>query len=187
MTVCTICGDIAVAVGLCNKHYRRMRRNGSPTALRRPGSQMTVAERLALHSRPTESGCIEWTAAKNNDGYGQIKYNGKMSLAHRVAYEVAHGAIDASLCVMHSCDNPACINIAHLSLGTHQENMADMASKSRTNPIHGARHHKAKLTDADVLAIRADKRTQPIIAAHYGVCLSTVESIKARTTWRHLP
>lgn len=187
MTICTICGIEAVAHGLCDKHYRRMRRNGSPDALRRPGSQMTVAERLALHSIRTESGCIEWTAAKNSSGYGQIKYNGKMSLAHRVAYEVAHGEIDASLCVMHSCDNPACINIAHLSLGTHQDNIADRTRKGRENPVQGSRHYKAKLTDADVLAIRADHRTQPVIAAQYGVSLSTIESIKGRRSWRHLP
>lgn len=186
MTTCTHCNGEVVAKGLCDKHYRRLRRTGSPTGLLRQGSNMTIQERLSLHSKPVESGCIEWQAAKNNDGYGQVKYNGKMRLAHRVAYELANGAIDPELCVMHTCDNPSCINPYHLVLGTHQENMADMARKSRTNPVQGVRHHKAKLTESDVLAIRSDSRSHPAIAAAYQISVGTVENIKYLRTWRHI-
>ena len=90
-----------------------------------------VAERLRDKLIATPGGCLEYQGVRNSDGYGQIKVDGKMLLAHRVAYELAHGPIPSGLCVCHRCDNPSCCNPDHLFLGTHNENVKDMIDKGR--------------------------------------------------------
>lgn len=79
----------------------------------------------------TDEDCWEWNGARQRAGYGAFN-NGKMIFsAHRYAAKRAFGDFDASLFVCHKCDNPSCINPAHLFLGTHQDNAADMGSKGR--------------------------------------------------------
>jgi hypothetical protein len=79
---------------------------------------------------------------------------------------------------------PACINPNHLFLGTHDANNKDMAAKARTR--RGLAHHNAKLSAAEVEAIRLDVRPQPIVAAKYGINQSTVCRIKARQRRPHI-
>lgn len=78
-----------------------------------------------------ETGCHEWSKGLDRCGYGLVKYNDKMRLVHRVAYEVYHGVNPEGYEVLHSCDNPKCYNPAHLSLGSHSDNMRDCVSKGR--------------------------------------------------------
>ena len=76
--------------------------------------------------------CIEWRGGKTSAGYGQIWERGKFrQYAHRWAYEKFYGPIPKGLYVLHSCDNPPCINPKHLRAGTHAENVADMVSRGR--------------------------------------------------------
>jgi len=75
--------------------------------------------------------CIEAPGYRMPNGYAKKTYEGKQQLAHRVAWQQAYGPIPAGLEVLHFCDNPACINLDHLCLGTHAANMADMARKGR--------------------------------------------------------
>ena len=93
---------------------------------------MTTADRLTARSVERANGCIEWTGATNGSwGYGQISVNGKSVLTHRLSWELANGPIPNGLLVLHRCDNPPCCNPAHLFLGTHADNMADMLAKGR--------------------------------------------------------
>lgn len=107
--------------------------------------------------------------------------------AHRVAYALANGINPAQFeggVVMHTCDNPACVNVQHLRLATQQENMKDKTAKGRNQ--FGAKCTYAKLSDEDVRAIRADDRPQCEIAAQYGLVQQTVSDIKRRRIWAHL-
>lgn len=84
------------------------------------------------------TGCWEFTGGKNNIGYGMVRDDKKMRTAHRVSYEEHNNIkIPQNLVVMHSCDNPCCVNPQHLSLGTRQDNMQDMINKGRHKPFNG--------------------------------------------------
>ena len=76
-------------------------------------------------------GCWEWIGRFGNAGYGQVKRNGKNKGAHRISYELTHGAIPAGLCVLHRCDNRKCVRPDHLFLGTKRDNTRDMIQKGR--------------------------------------------------------
>ena len=76
-------------------------------------------------------GCWEWTAYRDPLGYGRLNVDGVPVLAHRLAYELEHGAIPDGMCILHRCDNPPCVNPDHLWLGTQADNSLDMASKGR--------------------------------------------------------
>jgi len=75
--------------------------------------------------------CWLWTGAKSSSGYGHLNINKKTIKAHRFSYEMHFGKFDLNKIILHSCDNPLCVNPAHLSLGTKKDNGADMASKNR--------------------------------------------------------
>lgn len=92
-----------------------------------------ILSRFYEKVRKAES-CWEWEAAINSSGYGQIKYNGSMKLAHRVSYELEMGCIPRGKYVLHKCDNPRCVKVDHLYIGTQQDNMNDMVLRKRGNP-----------------------------------------------------
>lgn len=78
-----------------------------------------------------DTGCLEWIGYRGKKGYGVIYVNGKSTRAHRYSWEMHNGSIPKNMCICHHCDNPACCEISHLFLGTHEENMKDMAKKGR--------------------------------------------------------
>lgn len=130
--------------------------------------------------------CWEWLAHRNHTGYGTFRLNGKEQKAHKASYQLNVGAIPEGMCVCHHCDNPSCINPAHLFLGTQVDNVADRDAKGRQAKLKGENNGRAKLTDADVLAIRDSGLSQNEIAAEYGVSQTVVSNIKIRKSWKHI-
>ena len=135
---CTLddCAGSLYARGMCYIHYHRLNVYGRTGLL----PVLSAAERLAAKLERKPNGCLEWTGrAGNGLGYGKIHFNGKQVYTHRVAWELVNGPIPNGLYILHSCDNPPCCELTHLSLGTHAENMADMVAKGR-QPGHGITH-----------------------------------------------
>ena len=134
--------------------------------------------------------CWLWVGYISPGGYGKFRYRNESRLAHRVAYEWAYGAFDDRLCVCHSCDVRNCVNPKHLFLGTHADNLRDMRAKGRANYPKGERHPRAKLTAADVIAIRASHAEHPVphqeLATQYGVKSPQICNILVGRYWKHL-
>jgi len=128
-------------------------------------------------------GCWLWTGSRNSKGYGLIDDNSGRSLrAHRVSWKIHFGPISPGLQVLHKCDNPPCVNPAHLFLGSSLDNTRDCISKNR---------FPSKLTSSQVIKIRqrfADGDiTRQQLADEFNVDRSTIGLIIRRKTWKHLP
>lgn len=134
------------------------------------------------------SGCWTWTASTGPKGYGRFGIQkGVVRLAHRIAYRVYIGPIPAGKVVCHRCDNPSCVNPAHLFVGTQADNLADMVSKGRSQ--RGERHHRARLTASDVRAIRRRARQgepRADLAVEFGTSLSNLNGIVRGNRWKHV-
>lgn len=148
-----------------------------------------------LPAQLRDNECWEWQGYRNKKGYGRIASggsSGRMLAAHRVAW-AAHNAepVPPGLCVCHHCDNPACVNPAHLFLGTSPENTADMIAKGRAIKAKGEAHGSSRLTEAQVLEARrlhsAGGMTKQSLSDRYGVSRSAIYYAVTRKTWRHLP
>ena len=94
------------------------------------GSKSPLSVRLRKYE-VSASGCWNWTGKQNELGYGVLVVEGKYTRAHRAMHFMLNPRDDRSLVVMHTCDNPQCINPEHLKLGTQKENIMDMHSKGR--------------------------------------------------------
>lgn len=131
-------------------------------------------------------GCWEWTAVKDKDGYGKVKIAGRQKMAHRVSYQLYIGAIPDGLFCLHHCDNPSCVNPAHLFLGTDADNMQDCLNKGRGARPFGEKHWGAKLTEEQVKTIRArriDGVRNTDLAKEYGVAHQTISNVTNHIRW----
>jgi hypothetical protein len=127
---------------------------------------------LVKADRTNPGGCWNWTACKSPDsGYGEFRLRGKSWYAHRAAYDLFRGPLVDGMFVCHSCDNRACVNPAHLFLGTHADNMADMVAKGRSK-------RSSVLTEDQVRAIRSSSRTTRDLAREFGVSQTLAWAIK---------
>jgi hypothetical protein len=151
--------------------------------------------------------CVRTTWCLNRDGYGERYVGGRGGQrwrAHRYAWTQVHGPIPDGLNVLHRCDNRACINVAHLFLGTHGDNVRDRHQKGRDGHaslersggrVHperiprGSRNGSSKLTEEDIPRIRvrlAGGETIRSVARSVGVSFTAMQAIAAGRTWRHV-
>lgn len=128
-----------------------------------------LAERFnakTLHGCAHE--CWPWLGSKDRNGYGQIGRGGKRGkteFAHRISYELHYGENPGESRVLHSCDNPSCVNPNHLRLGTQKDNVADMEERSRAKHPDGERNGRAKWTDEEMaMAVAAAQQGDTVAA-----------------------
>lgn len=132
--------------------------------------------------------CLEWTGTKDTRGYGMTWSHVTQNNVgtHRFALEL-EGIDCTDKVVMHSCDNPICCNPAHLSVGTHAENVSDMVSKNRQ--ARGETNGWSILNEQDVLEIRrlyALGERQIDLALDFNTNQTNISLIVRRKTWNHI-
>lgn len=148
--------------------------------------------------------CWNWIAFCDDDGYGRFQLSKRVSrTAHRVAWQMANGPICDDLCVLHKCDNPSCVNVSHLFLGSRLDNNQDRQRKGRNglvrmfgdaNParIHpdkvrrGEAHGNSTITEEIVRRVRAGAGTNRAVAAELGLSEAHVSKIRSRKLWAHV-
>lgn len=163
------------------------RKCGADAALYR---EIAIAEEKRanfVRSLVPNGDCLEFSGTTMS-GYGRIRIAGRAWLTHRLAYNIAFGEIPSGLLVCHRCDNPVCCNPDHLFLGTPKDNMDDMDRKGRRKiaPLKGEQAPRSRLTDSDVLAIRASADRNRDLAKMYAVGEDHISRIRSRQRWCHI-
>lgn len=151
----------------------------------------TFAEKLAARTIPQPSGCWEVQGHALHSGHVQLSEGSPRNppyirvRAHVFAWEQANGRkVPSGLVVMHACDNPRCVNPAHLSVGTQRENIYDSIRKGRYN-VFGIQKLNAEQV-REIRARAAAGETQKSIGRRFNVARNTVSAIVNRKTWAHL-
>lgn len=126
--------------------------------------------------------CHLWLGRINSDGYGTWGSD----LAHRVVFRHYNGDIPKGMVIRHNCDNPPCVNPAHLLLGTQKENVRDCISRGRRSENRGLNKHHRKLSVEDVpdiTSLYGEGNSYSSIARKYGVSYPTIRKVIDGTHW----
>lgn len=156
-------------------------------------SELTESDKARFFSKVSPADetteCHIWKNSKSHRGYGWFTVRGRGFQSHRLAYALANGSTTAGLCVCHRCDNPSCVNPAHLFEGDQGVNVRDMFSKGRVARHKGSATGMSKLTESQVLEIRARRASGEKLKAigiAYGVDQSLVSFIALRKIWKYI-
>src|SRR5258708_2027850 len=145
MKRCTVsgCDGKFVARGFCRIHYAKWQRHGDPLHIDTRGN--TEADFWSKVAIGGDNECWIWQTGKDQDGYGAFWWSNRQVKAHRFSWGLFGGSIPDGMYVLHSCDNPSCVNPSHLFLGTTQDNTADRDIKERQ--VRGEKCHTAVLSE----------------------------------------
>jgi hypothetical protein len=152
-------------------------------------------EKLLANSILDETtGCRIWQGCIGTKGYGHIKRadsgrHGKVWRTHRLMWTLVNGDIPTGALLLHSCHNPACINIEHLRLGDNQENMNDMKAAGRQNKCKGSGHGESKLTETiikEIFELYSQGYSLRRLGCRYGVTFGTIWKVLKGRTWVHV-
>lgn len=144
-------------------------------------------KRFWFYVKKTDS-CWLWQGVKR-EGYGRMRKDYKLSSAHRFSWEIHNGPIPKGIYVLHSCDNPPCVNPSHLWLGTYTDNNRDRSKKGRNNHALGSKCPKAKLKGKDIekiIKLRLSGMPYQKIARKYHVDTRAIWQIFIGKTWGHI-
>jgi hypothetical protein len=150
-------------------------------------SARALIRRIRQRCEIIRGGCWIWQGAKDEAGYGQIRFRGRLRSPHRlmaIAVGILPEDAPRDLFACHTCDTPPCCRPDHLFAGTNADNQRDAARKGRLSS--GERVASAKLTTEQARAIRRDPRLHRLIAVEYGIDPSTVSHIKSGRRWSHV-
>lgn len=142
---------------------------------------ISLRHRLAARTQ-AEGDCEVWVGQRKA-GYGNIKVRGKNRRTHRLTWEIERGPIPDGLGVLHQCDNRACRKLDHLFLGDAIINNKDRDNKGRGSAGRRERHGHAKLTEAEVKAIRDDRAPARVLAFTHDVSVETIRRIRRGASW----
>jgi len=141
----------------------------------------------ALCKKETDC-CILWPNGTDTGGYPAIRIGATKHSGHRLVYEWCNGEIPAGLSVLHSCDNPKCVNPRHLSVGTQKENLKQMLTRGRADCLRrrGDLHPLAELTWEAVREIRASTLNRKELAIKFGISVTHVGAIQRNEKWKEV-
>jgi DNA-binding XRE family transcriptional regulator len=159
-----------------------------------PPEGASIKERIEGRvAHDTNGGCWLWTGGLDQKGYGAIAIKGRPKRAHRVSYETFVGPIPDGLFVCHACDVRACVNPAHLWLGTAADNYEDARKKGRTKNAgaiwaemqRNSGNRGRKLNAEQVAEVRARPDVSNAeFARRFGVDRSSIRAIRIGKSWR---
>jgi len=148
----------------------------------------SIAKFWSLVDKAGPDDCWEWLGSRFKTGYGRFGFAHRQWYAHRVSMTLHDPSWDRRLLVCHTCDNPPCVNPAHLFCGTVADNMRDKSRKGRNrcNTPPGADHPNAKLTTEQARTILNSDKPASFFVERYGIHKTLVSNIRRRVSWRHL-
>lgn len=184
------CDSRVLARGWCVKHYKRWYKHGDPEAVVGPPVGQTPEQRLRFYGwteveGPLDTPCWEFDGPRNQKNYGVFEALRGTFYSHRLSYEVNVGPIPKDQHVLHSCDNPPCVNPGHLRAGTNAENSQDRMDRGRHVALRGEENGHSRLTWTQVREIRSSTGiSQRKLAARYGVTKYAVQAVLSGITWK---